>query len=218
MHATYLSHSGFLVETATCYLLFDWWQGDLPAMADKPLYIFASHSHHDHFIPEIFTLKGTCILSDDISLVSREHVHLVKGNQTLTVDNLTIQTLPSTDEGVAFLVTVDGKTIYHAGDLNWWHWEGEPDPWNPQMEKDFKQYIAPLTGRTIDLAMVPLDGRLGAAASWGLRHLLEIATVHTVIPMHQWNDPAPTQDFVAQYPQWANKIRPLEVSGASLQV
>lgn len=218
MHVTYLAHSGFLVETTSCYLLFDWWQGDLPAMADKPLYIFASHSHHDHFIPEIFTLKGTYILSDDISLVSRDHVHLVKGNQTLTVDNLVIETLPSTDEGVAFIVTVDGKTIYHAGDLNWWHWKGEPDPWNPQMEKDFKQYIAPLTGRTLDLAMVPLDGRLQYAASWGLRHLLEIATAHVVVPMHQWNDPTPTRDFVKSYPQWASCIHPLEVSGDSLAV
>ena len=38
-----------------------------------------------------------------------------------------IRTLRSTDEGVAFVVHYAGKTIYHAGDLNWWHWEGEPD-------------------------------------------------------------------------------------------
>ncbi len=39
-----------------------------------------------------------------------------------------IRTLRSTDEGVAFVVHYAGKTIYHAGDLNWWHWKkGEPD-------------------------------------------------------------------------------------------
>ena len=29
----------------------------------------------------------------------------------------------STDIGISFLVKVDGLTIFHAGDLNWWHWK-----------------------------------------------------------------------------------------------
>ena len=37
---------------------------------------------------------------------------------------LTIHTYKSTDEGVAFLIEAEGKTIYHAGDLNNWIWEG----------------------------------------------------------------------------------------------
>ena len=38
---TYIKHSGFLVETANSYLLFDYWQGKLPELQyDKELYIF----------------------------------------------------------------------------------------------------------------------------------------------------------------------------------
>ena len=40
---TYIKHSGFLVETANSYLLFDYWQGKLPELQyDKELYIFSS--------------------------------------------------------------------------------------------------------------------------------------------------------------------------------
>ena len=39
---TYIKHSGFLVETANSYLLFDYWQGKLPELQyDKELYIFS---------------------------------------------------------------------------------------------------------------------------------------------------------------------------------
>ena len=44
-----------------------------------------------------------------------------------------IASLKSTDEGVAFVVWAEGHSIYHAGDLNWWHWEGEPFPFNENM-------------------------------------------------------------------------------------
>ena len=40
---TYIKHSGFLIETANSYLLFDYWQGKLPELQyDKELYIFSS--------------------------------------------------------------------------------------------------------------------------------------------------------------------------------
>ena len=57
------------------------------------------------------------------------------------------------------LVAADEKTIYHAGDLNWWHWEGEEPAWNRDMEVRFQRYLEPLRRRHIDLAMVPLDPR-----------------------------------------------------------
>ena len=50
MKVTFIHHSSFLVETESRYLLFDYFQGELPDMKDdKPLYILASHRHGDHF-------------------------------------------------------------------------------------------------------------------------------------------------------------------------
>ena len=39
----------------------------------------------------------------------------------------------SPDEGVAWMVTVNGQSIFHAGDLNWWHWAEEDLAWNRNM-------------------------------------------------------------------------------------
>ena len=46
---TYIKHSGFLIETANSYLLFDYWQGKLPELQyDKELYIFSSHARESY--------------------------------------------------------------------------------------------------------------------------------------------------------------------------
>ena len=71
MKVTFLYHSSYFVEMDTCCLLFDYYQGDIPQV-DKPLYVFASHSHGDHFSPVIFQLaqggkEVHYLLSDDIS-------------------------------------------------------------------------------------------------------------------------------------------------------
>lgn len=47
----------------------------------------------------------------------------------------TVKTLFSTDEGVAFLLRCSEGTIYHAGDLNDWVWNGEPDEENRQAKE-----------------------------------------------------------------------------------
>ena len=53
---------------------------------------------------------------------------------TLEIKGARIQTLPSTDEGIAFLISYQGHVIYHAGDLNWWHWEGRPEEYDGKLK------------------------------------------------------------------------------------
>ncbi len=51
MTVTFLYHSAFLVELETCTLLFDWYRGPVPDIdRSKPLYVFASHHHGDHYL------------------------------------------------------------------------------------------------------------------------------------------------------------------------
>jgi len=228
MHVTFLAHSGFLVETEQCVLLFDWWKGELPPLPDKPLTVFASHRHTDHFSPRIFTLDDpardvTYVLSRDIKLsannrlkwdVSEEtaaRCRTLGGDEALSLPGMEVETLRSTDEGVAFVVTCGGKVIYHAGDLNWWHWAGEGDAWNRNMECNFKRYLEPLRGRRINLAMVPLDPRQEAAEDWGLLYLLAVAQVERVLPMHQWEDFSPTARLKSRHPELTETI--LEITG-----
>lgn len=63
---TYLFHSGFVLETDHCVLVFDYWMDPAQKMerfigpqSQKPVYVFVSHFHEDHFTKEIFTWKAT---------------------------------------------------------------------------------------------------------------------------------------------------------------
>lgn len=245
MRVTFLDHSGFLVETDFVTLLFDWWKGELPAIrADIPRYIFASHAHPDHFDPQIFALdnrreevldaldggtRDVCfILGHDVRLSprNRERWNLspetaakcrsLKGGQTLSLPQAEIETLTSTDEGAAFLVTLPGgTTVFHAGDLNWWHWEGEDKSWNHNMAANFKRYTEPLRGRKIDLAMLPLDPRLGEDGFRGPKYFLELADIKQFLPMHQWGDFGFTGKFLEKYPEFAGRTVPVERAGQS---
>ena len=231
MTVTFLDHSGFLVELPAVTLLFDWWRGALPPLPDKPLLVCASHRHPDHFDPKIFSLDGGSrpvrfLLGKGIRLTGRNRekwglseetaarCRVLSGGETASpLSGVTVETLPSTDEGVAFLVAAEGRSVFHAGDLNWWHWEGENPAWNRNMEVNFRRYAEPLRGRRIDLAMLPLDPRLGEDGFRGPRYFLELADIRRFLPMHQWGDPGFTGKFLAAYPQFRDRTVPVERPG-----
>lgn len=205
IRATFLGHSGFLVELADVCLLFDWWKGTLPPLPQKPLAVFVSHRHEDHFSPAVFSLAdGTrpvrFVLGKDIRPTEKNRARwglteeilslcsfLGGSEQTEVFPGVTVETLPSTDEGVAFVVDACGRTIYHAGDLHWWHWEGEDKAWNNNMAANYKREIKELDGCRMDVAFVPLDGRLENAYYWGMKYFLEHVPVKAVFPMHCWD-------------------------------
>ena len=224
MRAAFLAHSGFLVELPSVTLLFDWWNGELPVLRPGvPLLVFSSHRHEDHFKPEIFALNAQAfLLGKDISLSARNRARwglsdetadkctvLGGGEAVSPLPGVRVEALPSTDEGVAFLVTADGTAVFHAGDLNWWHWEGETEGWNRNMEVNFKRYAEPLRGRRIDLAMLPLDPRLGDEGFRGPAYFLELADIRRFLPMHQWGEFGFTDNFLTRYPGFANRTVPV---------
>lgn len=191
LKVTYIDHSGFLLESDTCVCIFDYYQGAVPRVnPDKKVYVFVSHAHHDHFNPAIFSWKDrfsdiTYVLSDDITFAkSQEHVVFLSPRQEIAVNGLNVRTLRSTDEGVAFLVRCDGRTIYHGGDLNWWHWIEEGRIFNEMMKRKYCSEIQKLKGEQIDLAFVPLDGRQGEAFYWGMDYFMRHTDTGTVFPMH----------------------------------
>lgn len=62
MTLTYIFHSGFVLETKKSILIFDYWLDPgnvVPQFLQnkKPLYVFASHFHEDHFNKEILEWK-----------------------------------------------------------------------------------------------------------------------------------------------------------------
>ncbi len=174
MTVTFLAHSGFLVEWEHFYTLFDWWKGELPPLdREKPLLVFASHSHEDHFDPKIFRLpaeypRTRYILSHDIRLATRrweklgltqeifERVTSIRVDSLLATEAggvpLTVRTVNSTDAGVAFLLSAENRLVYHGGDLNWWHWEEEGRLYCTNMAASYRQAIQKLADAVRDEA------------------------------------------------------------------
>ena len=208
MEITYVAHSSFIVSFEDCNLLFDYYKGDLTSLeAKKPLYIFSSHAHWDHFNVDIVKkIKGikevTFILSSDIKEMKIEGeeitqylqrngmncVYWLGEDEKLYLKNkdkqLCITTLKSTDEGVAFVIEYDSHTIFHSGDLHWWSWIGETNEYNKKMEEDFKGEIRKLIGTSIDVAFLVLDPRLESRYDWGMKYCIEQLSMKYVVPMH----------------------------------
>lgn len=193
MKVTYLCHSGFSVELPARVLIFDYYKGRLPVFdRRKTAYIFVSHNHGDHYNHDIFRLRSYFeklyyIISDDVPQPKRQGYVPARQSQTLKVAAAEVVTLPSTDEGVAFIVTIEGVRIYHAGDLNWWHWEGESQAYNEQMSRNYRQFLAPLTHTHLDLGFVPLDPRLNGAYARGLDYFARLTECDHIFPMHMWD-------------------------------
>ena len=231
MKITYIHHSSFCVELQNSILLFDYFKGELPKFDKaKKLYVFASHFHEDHFDKCIFEIAKehpdvTYILSKDIKkrrskyVKSADQIVVMNFDEEITVDNMKIKTLESSDIGVAFLIEIEGKVIYHAGDLNWWHWEGELDTYNMKMADDYKKQIDLLADERIDLAFVPLDPRQERQYDWGIKYLLERNDVPYVVPMHFWNQPDVIDRLLVEpyMSCHANRICPLRHRGEYLE-
>ena len=204
MKITYIHHSSFMAELDHAVLLFDYFEGNIPETdREKPLFVFASHRHGDHFSRSIFDLEEsrgnvTYVLSDDIwtrqvpeELLGRT-IFLGPGEEVSLKDGagnpVDIQAFKSTDQGVAFLASLEGRTIYHAGDLNWWYWNGEPEDDNEFMVRFYKEEVARLKGREIDLAFLLLDPRQEDKYCKGINYFIEEIQPKAVFPMHAFGE------------------------------
>lgn len=241
MEITYIGHSGFLMEWENCYWLFDYYKGEIPAMdAGKKIFVFVSHNHRDHFNPVIFQLRETYpnikyILSSDIKLEKTKDIDaslleqltkegpeahklwMVKPSKEYVLEDnnssaMILRTLKSTDSGVAFLLQYQGKTIYHAGDLNLWVWKEETKQYNNNMTALFHREMKLLQGLTIDVAFAPLDPRQEEFYYMGLESLLQTAKVNYVFPMHFWDQAEIIERFQQERSSIANQAKIMNIS------
>ena len=202
MKITFLQHSAFLVELKGQNLLFDWTgESELPVFdRSKPLYVFASHHHGDHYTPRIFALgmdNVTYILASCIRLSAKRKaglgiddscIHRLTAGITAQIDGLTVRTVRSNDAGVAFLVDTPEGKLFHAGDLNDWNWKGEDPTWLEKIDGLWRKSLDKLRGEQVDVAFLPLDGRLEENYWLGVHGFLQVMDCKRVFPMHCWGD------------------------------
>ena len=118
--------------------------------------------------------------------------------------DITVKAYQSTDLGVAFLVQAYGISIFHAGDLNLWHWRQESTLREIEAaENAYYEAIEPLKGEHIDVAMFPVDPRQGLMYDAGANHFILTMKPRVFIPMHFQDRPEVAVDFArrARTPQ-----------------
>lgn len=205
-----IGHSGFSVETESHFFIFDYYEGKLPRVpAQKRTYIFISHSHPDHYNPEIFRLGREnpdirYVISQDVPADS-VHSHGIKkyyvaeaGLDCQLEKHLHLRVLNSTDIGVAFIVGCMGRNIFHAGDLNYWIWPGMTESESYTMSRDFRSYTLPLRNYIIDTAFLPLDSRQGIYSFLGVDYYMKHFRIKNAIPMHFNGSPKICDQLLAE--------------------
>ncbi len=175
---------------------------------DRPLYVVVSHHHKDHFTREIFEWSRHFksihyIISKDVAKAIRhmlrpesiyagtrpapESVHILTPGEVYRDGLVEIDAFGSTDIGNSYVVTVDGKRVYHSGDLNAWIWKDE------STEKEVKAALKAFTDilgtireryTGFDIAMFPVDSRIGTGYYTGASIFVREFKVKHFFPMH----------------------------------
>lgn len=227
MKVIFVHHSCFVAEVDEKVMIFDWFdgnrvngftfQGVLPEyMPDTPIYVFASHKHADHFDMDVlrlaekyenihFILSKDCKMSPNflkkhgIDLSVKEKITYVTSRAKYEIPgSVSVETLRSTDAGVAFYVQSNGIGLFHAGDLNDWSFEGTDDLTKWKMRREFRAEIKQLANKNINVAFVPVDPRLGENQYNALDYVLNHTDVECVFPMHMWQDYSGIEKYLAR--------------------
>jgi L-ascorbate metabolism protein UlaG (beta-lactamase superfamily) len=178
----HLGHCGFAVKTRSRLLIFDYWPrepaSENPSLANgfinpeeikgQDVTVFVSHNHNDHFDPVILSwrpvVKNITYVFGWNARKGERTVDLPGPRATKTLEGMEIFTINCEQDDVpevAYLVKVDGLSIYHSGD-----YLGPVDGFNADMD-----YLLNKAG-AIGLAFV---GRLQQA---------ELLKPKVVFPIH----------------------------------
>lgn len=154
------------------------------ALTEKADIIFITHAHYDHCsledIQAIVKKDTMCIAPPDCleKLAITGEKQPVEPNKSYTVKNFSFQTIPAyninparlqahprSNNWVGYIMTINGKKLYHAGDT------------------DFTPEMKELTNQKLDIAMLPMGGKFTMDVNDAVEAANTIAAKYT-IPMH----------------------------------
>lgn len=209
MKIIYLHHSGFAILANGFTIIIDFYEDSESESQgivhrellkrDGRLYVLSSHFHSDHFNRTVLEWKNiksdiTYIFSHDIykrrKIEKNTAVWLKKGEE-YSDENIRIKAFGSTDVGISFMIEAEGKTLFHAGDLNNWHWmdESTEEEWKGEEQKFLNELrVINKEYKKIDIVMFPIDPRLGKEYMRGGIQFINAIQISTFTPMHFWNN------------------------------
>ena len=141
--------------------------------------------------PIVYTWKDVVnisyVVSSDMPVGTRGK-RMAPGDTYSPFGGVDITAFDSTDLGVSFLVDFQGMKIFHAGDLNFWHWREESTMQEiEEADAEFRKAVKPIIGKSVDVAFFPLDPRQGSMFEAGANYFILSVKPRIMIPMHYFH-------------------------------
>lgn len=211
MEIYYLDNSGFALFLEKSLIIFDYYRtvtdsqyknvsGGIISREDilsrDNVYVFASHTHPDHFNPVIFKWQEIrpdiqYFLDSDIkkdSMIKKLiHAEFMKKGDVFEGGGIKVKAFGSTDIGSSFYLEAEGFKMFHAGDLNNWHWRDSSSQAYAESARkafDMEMDVIKKSIDFVDLAFFPVDPRIGEGYDEGAVYFIETLTPKYFIPMH----------------------------------
>ncbi len=174
LEVVFLKHAGFMVKGSKTLYIDPY---DLPkdVEMDTADYIFITHDHFDHMdfdaIKKLSGTNTTVVIPQGCS-IKGETTCTLGLNEKQDLDDVSVETVPAYNVGkefhpkahnyVGYVITMDGVTIYHAGDTD---------------------HTSELEGVTSDIALIPVGGKFTMNVE-DAKSAIEKINARHVIPMH----------------------------------
>lgn len=197
MRLFYLDNSGFALEKDGALVVMDCYNPREHSILSREslkgygaVTVLSSHAHSDHFTPEIYHLPCKAAFVNGFDIPAYPGAISLEPGETHRLNGMEIRAFGSTDEGVSFFLQwQDGSSLFHAGDLNNWHWQDESDKaFIQQAEQDFFRVLhsmQPYLGDgELQIALFPVDPRMGTDYYRGAVQFAEMFRPRVLIPMH----------------------------------
>ena len=178
----WLGHASFQIKADGKNVYIDPYEGEYKEKADL---ILVTHSHHDHYdifkIEKIAKEDTVIICPSECASKLRGNVKTLRPGEKTKVNDIIVEAVPAYNYkrfrspgnpfhpkgfGIGYIITVDEKRIYHAGDTDF----------IPEM-KNLKD---------ISLALLPSGGTYTMDNPEAAEAALAIKP-KAVIPMHRWS-------------------------------
>ena len=227
-------HSGFSVASGDTLLVFDYWRGeDMELTEERQLseeqirsfanvVVFISHEHIDHLDPVVFTWKDltsvTYIVSSDMPVGTRGK-RMAPGDTFSPVPGVDVTAYDSTDLGVSFLVDFNTLRIFHAGDLNFWHWREESSMQDiEEADAEFRKVVSTISGEDIDIAFFPVDPRQGAMYEAGANYFIMSVKPRILVPMHYFHRADIAQEYARTASSRDTEVLAMPLYGDTIRI
>ena len=193
----YLGHSGWAIKTKNHFLIFDYTEMNTVVkdkeihnsfinsidLKNENVYVFVSHVHEDHYDKIIYSwgeqVKNIKYILGWENSESSKYTY-VGANKGYNIDDIEITTIEATDDGVGYLVELDGLSILHFGDHA---------NWCSEIDLDYKEQIDYIKEKcaNVDIAFLPIakgNGLRPQSITDGAEYAINKLNIKVAFPMH----------------------------------